>query len=77
MTAIEYNIVEAHYLIAELRDEVERLTNQCDSYKEGLRDYAESDYWRQSEYMAVNKTLEQYVDDAERDYTLEQNAGTN
>ena len=62
---IKYNIVEAHYRI----DELER---QCALFEEGLRDYAESK-WRESSYMGrePNKSLDQFIDDAVKDYTIE------
>lgn len=66
--AIQYNIVEAHYKIAELEEALAKAEAQSDMYLEGLRDYAESDYWRQDN---PGKNLENYVNDAERDYTLE------
>jgi hypothetical protein len=65
---IEYNIVNAHYKIDELRNEVDRLTNQRDAYLEGLRDYAEADWWKQDN---PAKSLEKHVDDAVKDYTLD------
>jgi len=68
VTTIKYNIVEAHYKIDELRENLAKAEAQRDLYLEGLRDYAESDWWRQD---TVGKTLEKYLDDAEKDYTLD------
>ncbi len=65
MTAIEYNIVEAHYLIEELQEKLAKSEAQSDMYLEGLRDYAESDWWRQEN---PGKNLEMHLIDAERDY---------
>jgi hypothetical protein len=67
-TIIQYNLVEAHYLIDTLRTDIDRIKAQRDSFEQGIRDFAEAYWWNREN---VGKELDQFVYDAVKDYTLE------